>query len=266
MIYPELVGLPIGGNNFSPYVMIEVHYNNPDLKTDLVDNSGMRIYYTDELRKYDAGILEIGLEYTDKNSIPPNVMMELRGYCVSECTRVGLPKDGITIFASQLHTHLTGCKTWTEHIRGGMYLGDINRDNHYSPHFQEIRKLSMPHRVFPGDSLVHVCLYDTRQRKNVTLGGFGISDEMCVNYLHYYPKSELEVCKSSIDSEYLNKYFDFMRIYENENTSSKYPTADNYRNIHWTRNGVKKLDQLYQNAPLSIQCNTSSGTRFPVGN
>lgn len=30
--YPEEAGLPIGGSKFSRYVMLEVHYNNPELK------------------------------------------------------------------------------------------------------------------------------------------------------------------------------------------------------------------------------------------
>lgn len=41
-------------------------------------------------------------------------------------------------------------------------------------------------------------------------GGFAISDEMCVNYIHYYPKVDLEVCKSSVTTESLYKYFEYM--------------------------------------------------------
>lgn len=55
------------------------------------------------------------------------------------------------------------------------------------------------------------CEHSTLDRFNVTLGGFAITDEMCVNYVHYYPKVDLEVCKSSIDSKTLEDYFDFMR-------------------------------------------------------
>lgn len=29
--------------------------------------------------------------------------------------------------------------------------------------------------------------------ENATMGGFSIQDEMCVNYIHYYPATELEV-------------------------------------------------------------------------
>lgn len=38
-------------------------------------------------------------------------------------------------------------------------------------------------------------------------GGLGIQEEMCVNYAHYYPRTELELCKSATDPGYLRKYF-----------------------------------------------------------
>ena len=43
-------------------------------------------------------------------------------------------------------------------------------------------------RVLPGDALVTRCRYDTRDRANITLGGFGFEEEMCVDYVHYYPR------------------------------------------------------------------------------
>lgn len=89
--------------------MQETHYNNPDLVANRADSSGMRLYYTAKLRPNDIGILEIGLEYSAKNSIPPGqANFELQGHCVPECTRIGLPANGINVVASQLHTHLTG--------------------------------------------------------------------------------------------------------------------------------------------------------------
>src|SRR6185503_13986753 len=67
MVYPREAGLPIGGKDYSRYVMLEMHYNNPELKS-WIDSSGLKLIYTDKLRENDVGVLEIGLEYTDKNS------------------------------------------------------------------------------------------------------------------------------------------------------------------------------------------------------
>ena len=61
----------------------------------------------------------------------------------------GLPKEGIRVFGSQLHTHLTGVQAFTSHSRHGVELPELNRDNHYSPHFQEIRRFARPVEVLP---------------------------------------------------------------------------------------------------------------------
>ena len=54
-------------------------------------------------------------------------------------------------------------------------------------------------RVLPGDALVTRCRYDTRDRANITLGGFGFSEEMCVDYVHYYPRWLHSVLVPQID-------------------------------------------------------------------
>lgn len=149
--YPPEAGLEIGGSNFeSLYVMLEVHFNNEHLESGVKDNSGMRFIVTQQLRPYDAGIMELGLVYTDKMAIPPHQEeFALHGYCLPQCTAVGFPSQGINIFGSQLHTHGTGIRVETRHFRGGHELAEINRDNHYSTHFQEIRPLHKIKTVLP---------------------------------------------------------------------------------------------------------------------
>nr|CAG4647751.1 EOG090X0318 [Moina brachiata] len=263
-VYPPEAGLPIGGPDFSPYVMLEVHYNNPTLRGDWIDSSGIRMWYTSHLRKYDAGVMELGLEYTDKMALPPGIdSFTLSGFCIAECTAVSLPKSGITIFGSQLHTHLHGYKVVTQHFRDDSELPELNRDNHYSTHYQEIRLLADPVRVLPGDALVTTCFYDSTHTENVTLGGFSISDEMCVNYVHYFPRVDLEVCKSSISYDALRNYFKFMNEWEKQPTSPNAGISDNYKSIKWNRLRAVTLQDYYNKASISMQCNQSSGDRFP---
>ncbi|XP_011700718.1 PREDICTED: tyramine beta-hydroxylase [Wasmannia auropunctata] len=263
-VYPEEAGLSIGGTDFNPYIMLEVHYNNPELHQGTVDSSGIRFVLTKTLRKYDAGVIELGLEYTDKMAIPPQQeAFMLSGHCIAECTGVGLPQSGIRIFGSQLHTHLTGTKVITRHMRDGEELPPLNYDNHYSTHFQEIRLLPKPVTVLPGDSLITTCTYNTIKRDNVTLGGFAISDEMCVNYVHYYPNAQLEVCKSAISDDALRTYFRYMREWESQGTSSEKGISANYKSIEWTKVRVEALHDLYEAAPLGMQCNGSDGSRLP---
>ena len=49
----------------------------------------MRIKVVKKLRKYDAAIMELGLQYTDKMAIPPGQLaFPLSGYCIAECTDI----------------------------------------------------------------------------------------------------------------------------------------------------------------------------------
>lgn len=70
--YPTETGLPIGGKNFNKYVMLEVHYNNPKLIGNIIDSSGIEFVITNRLRSFDAGIIELGLKYSEKMAIPGN--------------------------------------------------------------------------------------------------------------------------------------------------------------------------------------------------
>ena len=49
-----------------------------------------------------------------------------------------LPHDGINIFATQLHAHLTGRKLWISHKRGNKTLREVNRDDNYSTWIEKI--------------------------------------------------------------------------------------------------------------------------------
>ncbi|XP_017113449.1 tyramine beta-hydroxylase [Drosophila elegans] len=262
--YPPEAGLPVGGTGFNPYVRLEVHFNNPEKQAGLIDNSGFRIKMSKTLRQYDAAVMELGLEYTDKMAIPPGqTAFPLSGYCVADCTRAALPATGIIVFGSQLHTHLRGVRVLTRHFRGEQELREVNRDDFYSHHFQEMRTLHYKPRVLPGDALVTTCYYNTKNDKTAALGGFSISDEMCVNYIHYYPATKLEVCKSSVSEETLENYFIYMKRTEHQHgVHLNGARSSNYRSIEWTQPRVDQLYTMYIQEPLSMQCNRSDGTRF----
>lgn len=89
-VYPPEAGLAIGGPEFSsPFIMLEVHFNNENLESGVKDNSGMRFIVTQNLRPEDAGIMELGLIYTDRMAIPPKMEnFPLHGHCLPQCTAV----------------------------------------------------------------------------------------------------------------------------------------------------------------------------------
>lgn len=66
-VFPPEAGYALDLNQARFYLM-ETHYNNPKNADDFssitmrqkADSSGLKFYYTDKLRKYDAGVLSIG--------------------------------------------------------------------------------------------------------------------------------------------------------------------------------------------------------------
>ncbi|MGH0122748.1 UNVERIFIED_CONTAM: hypothetical protein FKN15_007079 [Acipenser sinensis] len=176
-----------------------------------------------------------------------------------------LPAGGIHIFASQLHTHLTGTAVRTMLLRDGREVETVNVDNHFSTHFQEIRMLKKMVTVLPGDVLLTACTYNTQDREKATVGGFGILEEMCVNYIHYYPHTELELCKSAVDYRYLQKYFAFMNRFHDDEICSCPQAAvpEQFAAVSWDPFSKDVLWALYSTSPISMHCNQSSATRFP---
>lgn len=199
-------------------------------------------------------------------AIPPQeTAFVLTGYCTDKCTLKALPDSGIHIFASQLHTHLTGQKVVTVLARDGQEREVVNRDNHYSPHFQEIRMLKKVVTVYRGDVLITSCTYNTENRTLATVGGLGISEEMCVNYVHYYPQTQLELCKSAVDDGFLQKYFHTVNSFSSEEvcTFPGVSVPQQFASVPWNSFNHAVLKALYDYAPISMHCNKTSAVRFP---
>uniref|UniRef100_A0A8C4UEV0 Dopamine beta-hydroxylase n=1 Tax=Falco tinnunculus TaxID=100819 RepID=A0A8C4UEV0_FALTI len=251
--YPEEAGLAFGGSGSSRYLRLEIHYHNPMVFKGRHDSSGIRLYYTATLRRYDAAIMELGLVYTPVMAIPPGEdAFILTGYCTDKCTQMALPTAGIRIFASQLHTHLAGRKVVTVLSRNGKEQQVVNADGHYSPHFQ-------------GDVLTTTCTYNTEDRSRATVGGFGILEEMCVNYVHYYPQTQLELCKSAVDPGYLHRYFNLVNSFNDEEvcTCPQVSVPQQFFSIPWNMFNRDVLKSFYSFAPISMHCNKSSAVQFP---
>ena len=86
----------IGGPGLIDSSGLEFHYTKTlrphdagimELGLEYTDK--LQFHYTKTLRPHDAGIMELGLEYTDKMALPPGLpLWKLIGYCIPECTRV----------------------------------------------------------------------------------------------------------------------------------------------------------------------------------
>lgn len=89
--------------------MFEVHYNNPQQLIGVRFETGATIFYTDELREHDAGILMVAHQTSLALMVPPkSPEYKSVGHCDPYCTNNYLPESGINIFALLHHAHLSG--------------------------------------------------------------------------------------------------------------------------------------------------------------
>lgn len=181
-ILPEEAGFRVDNDNY--IFILQTHYDNPDRKTDIVDSSGVVIHTTSTLRKFDAGSVNIG----DAAVLRPGVIetdVKYQGSCPSHCTK---NVDGdLTIFASALHMHNLGKEAWTNHFdEDDKFIDTISHATNWNGGFQHLTVFDETITFKPGQSLQMTCTYDVSKQPNARFG-IGTTDEMCMDFLFYYP-------------------------------------------------------------------------------
>lgn len=120
-----------------------------------------------------------------------------------------VPTDGVNVLYNIFHMHLQGRQIWMSHIAGpawgtdeGKELSEIGRHNYYDWNFQGAGGFPpKDKKLFAGDTLIVHCRYDSTNdvnrakhgglnlKANVTSTfGEGTMDEMCFDFLTYYPR------------------------------------------------------------------------------
>lgn len=196
-MFPDHVGFPIGSKHGgSTYFLMEIHYDNPNMRQDVVDGSGVRIFYTEKLRQHEAANMAIGSDVSGNMIIPPGQDWLAVGHCVSECTMETLPSDGINVFHGLLHAHVLGKSLKLRQIRNGLELPTVFQDRSYDFNYQQARVLKEEMKILPGDSFIVECGYDSTRTTKPTFGGLATNEEMCEAFLSYYPRVNLSLCTS----------------------------------------------------------------------
>ncbi|KAJ3051516.1 hypothetical protein HK097_007452 [Rhizophlyctis rosea] len=174
------------------YFSLQVHYDNQAKQEGVVDTSGFKIWYTEQLRENDMGVLFTGVTGF---TIPPNnpSYHVAGGECPGSCTRkFGKP---ITLWRNAFHMHTLGKNITTRHIKNGVELEPIGVLSHYDFNFQSISDLPQgPRTLSPGDSLLTTCTFDSTTRNVSTPYGESTSQEMCFNIIQYYPRVDVSWC------------------------------------------------------------------------
>ncbi|XP_078608050.1 DBH-like monooxygenase protein 1 homolog isoform X2 [Branchiostoma floridae x Branchiostoma japonicum] len=197
---PQNAGISIGDTNDPKFLMLETHYDNPDMRDDIVDSSGLRLYLTSTLRTNEVGVLQVAVEVRQSQKIPPGSASHTTvAHCYSECLQQGMEDvsaSALNVFAAFPHAHLAGRTVNIRHVRGANELQEIFKDEFYDFNYQETVPLEETRQVLPGDSILMECTYDTTDRSDVTYGGLATANEMCIAWLLYYPKMALTRCES----------------------------------------------------------------------
>lgn len=181
IVLPPITGMELGINGRT-MVALQMHYNNPDDVKGLIDNSGARIYRTNQLRELRTGLFFIGSLMLD---IPfGKTVVSSSGVCNDTGS---WPAEGLTAYSSFLHAHTRGRRIWTNVVRNGTIIGTMGNNQAYDFNLQKVVALSPALNLLPGDQFVTYCVYDTSQdTKNVKYGE-GTDSEMCINMVLYYP-------------------------------------------------------------------------------
>ncbi|XP_069014865.1 DBH-like monooxygenase protein 2 homolog [Embiotoca jacksoni] len=205
---PENVGIPVGGEVNDVFYRLEIHYNNPHNKTDITDSSGLRLYYTAQLRQHDMGILTTGLISLSKLKldIPPKApQFHIYGICnTTHFSELVNPVPDLQVFAVLLHTHLAGRKVRVGHFRNGKQEGFLGLDENYNFEMQQTVNLGNVRTIQQGDEITVECTYNTSNRNEITKFGLGTTDEMCLAFIFYYPAIKIKSCISHPNTTYLS--------------------------------------------------------------
>ncbi|KAM3913327.1 putative DBH-like monooxygenase protein 2 [Leptodactylus fuscus] len=200
--YPADAGFSIGTEGDPMYIRLEIHYSNFEYKEGLKDSSGIRIFYTPEIRPNDCGVLMAGIFTFPIQFIPPRTQ-EFRNYGLCNTHLMddilGAPIPDLTVTTFLLHGHLTARGVRIMHFRNGTLIGSLGEDKKYDFNFQQVRNLPRKVTIKAGDQILVECTAETLDREGVTFGGPSSMNEMCVGFLFYYPVLPIAACWSFMD-------------------------------------------------------------------
>jgi len=244
--FPDHVGWPIGAKDSMKYVVLETKFDNPKKRSDLVVTSGLRFYY-DAPRQYDAATMSVGQSNSLSLTIPPKQEnWTVSAACVKSCTSRmdkarALPEGGIKFFASSPHARKAGRGLWTKIVRDGKEIVEINRDDNFDVNYQQTYLLRNEVLFKPGDEIINYCRYNTMDRSDAIIGGFSTNDEMCLNFIMYYPPVNLSICITGD----VRVARDFSIKYGNLETNAQPPHFKNWTGVKWNKTMVDELKALY---------------------
>ncbi|CAM9374178.1 unnamed protein product [Discosporangium mesarthrocarpum] len=190
---PDEAGFRFGFDRENDFksIGVETHYDNPTAIEGLLDSSGVRVFWTENLRQYDAGVMQLGDPFVLLSTEPePGLPMGKSMYsfsCPSSCTEE-FQDESVTVFLQSLHMHEAGARMVTRHYRNDE-LYRVAEVEYYDFRYSGAFPVNVVDvTIERGDRFETDCYYETSDQKTF---GLGSENEMCIDFLYYYPAQEL---------------------------------------------------------------------------
>ncbi|XP_066468734.1 putative DBH-like monooxygenase protein 2 [Tiliqua scincoides] len=251
-MFPDETGISIGTPLDAQWIRLEIHYSNFDLISGLVDNSGIRLYFTPELRPYDMGVLQTGFFTFPIHFLPPGAdSFSSFGLCnTSQFDELnGTPVPDLHVFGFLLHTHLCGTGVRGVQYRNGKQLRVLCEDLKYDFNLQETRALPEVIIFKPGDEFLVECRYQTRDRTGITFGGPSTLNEMCLAFLFYYPRNNISSCMGYPNIQYVAQ-----QLGQEASDAMEGMMAINM--VEWNNDSIKRAEQACKEAEQIVLIKT----------
>uniref|UniRef100_A0A8C0GQE9 DOMON domain-containing protein n=1 Tax=Chelonoidis abingdonii TaxID=106734 RepID=A0A8C0GQE9_CHEAB len=246
--FPNEAAISIGTPMDPQYIRLEIHYSNFDLIPGLIDNSGIRLYYTLDLRPYDMGVLQTGVFTFPVHFIPPGAdTYKSYGLCKSSQFNEmnGTPVPDLKVFGFLLHTHLAGRGLKVVQYRKGEQVRIICEDNKYDFSLQETRDLKEVITIKVGDEILVECNFQTLDRTEITFGGPSTLNEMCLAFLFYYPRNNISSCMGYPDIQQIAS-----ALGQEASDAMEGMIAMNY--VEWNNETIKNAEKAAKEADQTV--------------
>eukprot|EP00937_MAST-01D_sp_MAST-1D-sp2_P004218 g4218.t1 len=186
----EHIGFPYTAN--SPWHILDLHYDNPQLHADVVDSSGVRLTVMRGADGPNGKITPAGMGWmgaVNVVEVPPgktnyHIEATCDGSNIQGAQYLTAP---VNFFAFLPHGHTITRQIYMERYTNGQYVHDAGCDTQYDFDLQEMLAFNKEFPATKADSFKTHCVYDSTSRTTVTKGGDGTDDEMCLMIFAYYP-------------------------------------------------------------------------------
>jgi hypothetical protein len=225
-VLPDFLGLPFNGKSEFNSFRLHIHYNNPSLRSDIVDSSGIRLHWTRKVRRHDIGLFALADPWSKKNFERVGKGLTKHDYtCRSSCTETFMDQP-ITVFQEIHHVHKLGKQTVIDQFRKGKKIrsGKVEYFDWRTSGITAV--IQDPFTVEPGDSITMSCYYEDKD--GTAEFGLDTKGEMCQGAFIYYPKvkKDLWMCGFKVnDLECLASYKK-TKIHDIKGLGRSFPFAD----------------------------------------